>query len=182
MGKNTKHDWALKMFLGARTPTCSFHIPLELFHFISPIEWHPFRAQWMISFKRWQDSKLWMLGKTPWEMVSRWTNRRSSSWSSVASWIMSASTGWIQQHRRIKQVTRRDCIIDRISWNIDVNHGTPFESVIFSFYQAYHWSTGLLVSKPATFRTAAPWRASPVPLKGSPATRWHCAWSPAQSR
>ena len=122
------------------------------------------------------------VGENAWEMVSRWTNRRSSSWSSVVSWIMSASTGWIQQHRRIKQVTRRDCIIDRISWNIDVNHGTPFESVIFSFYQVYHWSTGLLVSKPATFRTAAPWRASPVPLKGSPATRWHCAWSPAQSR
>ena len=38
-------------------------------------------------------------------------------------------------------MTRRDCIIDRISWNIDVNHGTPFESVIFSFYQVYHWST-----------------------------------------
>ena len=56
------------------------------------------------------------VGENAWEMVSRWTNRRSSSWSSVASWIMSASTGWIQQHRRIKQVTRRDCIIDRISW------------------------------------------------------------------
>ena len=65
----------------------------------------------MGSFKRWQDSKLWMLGKTCvfFLFLTRLGDGftmnpgRLSSWSSVASWIMSTSTGWIQQHRRIKQ-------------------------------------------------------------------------------
>ena len=111
MGKNTKHDWALKMFLGQEPPRVLFTFRWSCFISLAQLNgapsghsgWDLSRGDRIPSCGCWGKHVFFFLFLTRLGDGFTMNPGRLSSWSSVASWIMSTSTGWIQQHRRIKQ-------------------------------------------------------------------------------